>query len=948
MDSEELAPEWSKIYDELSGQYYYCNNVTWEVSWDPPSTKNNESEQLSEAEVQQRALEAYYQELDGESEEKYDSESAWIEQFDESSNSTYYYNTVTGDTAWELPEGVTIQTASTDQAAADESSEQPASQSNEYRYGYYNEDGEYVYDYDADPQYWTSAYDESSGAAYYYNTATGTTQWDVPACFQQPAEETAKDTSADSLYASISSHIPFQDSHQTLFTTNKTTKRSKRHSISGPMHGKVDLTDLKSSSSFHASAVEQPRQSIAQFFPKDKISSILKHSRTHESTASSPTISEHKQASSSAPSSSSAEDIHKAVADLNPEELGNIVIKIIDLRSLSPTSSIEQISKLVKGLSVMDYLKSQHLRFKSYADAKNNKFSAYSESTYSSFSWSPRAMSHPNLILSSKEEIMTAKKCHRYILKFMENSSFSSSGRAGDVTMKLLNCAKHWIQNHPSSYLADEIYVHLCKQLTNNPAMTSTQRGWMLLQLLLATFLPSLDCFPYILAHCLDAFVKIGQDLSSASPTATTALLEMNLHQQTEQPLSRVIAATLLCCLKAMEFVSMHLTDDMLSSVTMSSSPAIMNAFLRQELPSAMEVQALWSGKAISIHIHLLIPDRLVVVPCDSWTTIRRLNQEIAEELGLSAEHDSSSSSARSINHILSDTMNPAKDIELNSSFYLFELSLTSERCLPLHSRAVDVINSSLFQTHAQASQRLVYKIRYYLDSLATISSNQMMRELYYYQAADDVLRLKYPIFEYDAYILAAYHAYVLGISPTSSAECLHPSFVSDRSNKLIEGYHHRLTLSSSQRSIEDVQLSYLSIVSSWKLYGSTTFTVESRTELGTPSVLLLAVNGEGITLVHIESKAFLAVYRYDGMLSWGHSHNFFLIVTGTKMQPIRQYFKTTSGKDIDEVVNVYVDIYRKRQGKDQAEDDSILQPIVFEKSIFSVNVGKLPSKIRG
>ena len=68
-----------------------------------------------------------------------------------------------------------------------------------------------------------------------------------------------------------------------------------------------------------------------------------------------------------------------------------------------------------------------------------------------------------------------------------------------------------------------------------------------------------------------------------------------------------------------------------------------------------------------------------------------------------------------------------------------------------------------------------------------------------------------------------------------------------------------------------------------------------------------MAVNSKGVMLVDPESKEFLAEYPYSEVVTWGHSANSFVLVTGNLIRQQKLYFKTEQGVEMNTLVHAYV-----------------------------------------
>lgn len=1043
---------WVQLYDEKSNAPYYYNTETWTVSWDPPSDMAYDD--FNEAESQRQALDDYYRQLDGEIEQKSGDnsyQSDWIEQYDESSQSVYFYNQATGESVWDRPAELAVtqsaeysadQTYSADIPQVGDMYDGEYFQNDDYQGQYYTENGEY--DYNADPAYWTANTDEASGQVYYYNSATQATQWDIPACFEQQVDDTLVDSYSEESGSSSplvthsrkstirvtnsNSHIPFENGVQTNDVTvqrlsiRKTplvsvTKHSKRHSISGPMNGKLSFLDTNTSSTIshvEASISTQRKSVTPQYFPKNNVSNLLKYSKIHEyaNTSDDPskgteTVKNKSTISGTSHNESVANIL--PLADMTEEEIDLPIspLKTVDLAKISTMSSIESICNALKGASIVEYI----IIFRSKSNRVINE-------PRQSLTWSPEEISRPLLALKSNEEAILSKKCYKLILSFMEGvhsddamptspkSSALSLMNPTQITRKPLDFAMLLITTintacvsnaSQDNMIIDEIYCQLCKQLINNPSVLSSVRGWQLMQLFLATIIPSKNCLINILSFISHSFYKLAKESiksrSSSSLGSISSLISYLLGNDNQylnnqydvfnrdDPLHKAIAAAFVYSLKLVSYINE------VSEKSKTNDDSFLTKPCRNHLPSIAEIQALWGFTSINVVVYTLSP-KFVTIPIDSWTTVGKLRKDALSCLDIlpnatTLRSDKSfdvpyETHENKLQHLTSHL-----ETNLISSFALFECSGNSHVFLPYEERVLDImagwnveswslqnaINSQSKKPSKSYStqKKLLLKIRYYLEIPSTVPSlSSSCREMYYYQSMIDVLNLKYPITENDAIFLAAYHLYISHVSKGDDSSSLRHEFDKKKSNNSKESGPDYLSsnhinqsytqnksssqlsqilntikasferLLSSNVSISDAQDLYLAVVCSWKLYGSTVFAVESRTELGTPSQLLLAIGRDGVTVVSLDSKTYIFSCCYDDMISWGFTDRFYIIVAGNKSKSLRHYFKTALGNEIHELMQIFTDAHKIRR-KTAIEDESLLKPVVFDKSIFSV-----------
>lgn len=75
-------------------------------------------------------------------------------------------------------------------------------------------------------------------------------------------------------------------------------------------------------------------------------------------------------------------------------------------------------------------------------------------------------------------------------------------------------------------------------------------------------------------------------------------------------------------------------------------------------------------------------------------------------------------------------------------------------------------------------------------------------------------------------------------------------SFISDWKREIIKSYN-----SDSGISPEDAKIAFLKIIYRWPTFGSAFFEVKQTTDPNYPELLLVAINKQGVSLIHPQTK---------------------------------------------------------------------------------------------
>jgi len=241
-----LPQDWIEAVDESSGQVYFYNTVTQETSWEKPviALESDVVSDLPAAETEKETtpveaakavdegstLEESDRPLDEPEKVESVAEGStlpedWVVVVDESSGQTYYYNTVTQETSWEIPPASPDSAIGTNVSAAEPENHPSPEEvpSGDSSGTFPDENGDAADEPEIVesagptstdpatvdegsptqlPQDWVELVDESSGQTYYYNTVSQESSWERPAVNPQ------SDEAADAQVASAEELAP--------------------------------------------------------------------------------------------------------------------------------------------------------------------------------------------------------------------------------------------------------------------------------------------------------------------------------------------------------------------------------------------------------------------------------------------------------------------------------------------------------------------------------------------------------------------------------------------------------------------------------------------------------------------------------------------------------------------------------------------------------------------
>uniref|UniRef100_A0A915IEG4 Rho GTPase-activating protein 39 n=1 Tax=Romanomermis culicivorax TaxID=13658 RepID=A0A915IEG4_ROMCU len=147
------------------------------------------------------------------------------------------------------------------------------------------------------------------------------------------------------------------------------------------------------------------------------------------------------------------------------------------------------------------------------------------QSIQSMLSWSREQIKKPLFMTAEKDVRKEACDVFKRIQAFMGDRKVKKSGIGVDQ-LALDVCVRGWAKQA----IRDEIFIQICKQITENPRSDSVRRGWELLAICLTFFPPSPQFTPY-----LENFVARHVDPMLDLPDVSLSLYAQNCAKRLER-----------------------------------------------------------------------------------------------------------------------------------------------------------------------------------------------------------------------------------------------------------------------------------------------------------------------------------------------------------------------------------------------------------------------------
>ncbi|XP_035827560.1 myosin-VIIa [Aplysia californica] len=110
-------------------------------------------------------------------------------------------------------------------------------------------------------------------------------------------------------------------------------------------------------------------------------------------------------------------------------------------------------------------------------------------------------------------------------------------------------------------------------------------------------------------------------------------------------------------------------------------------------------------------------------------------------------------------------------------------------------------------------------------------------------------------------------------------------------------------------KSPGDAKVAFLMIIHQWPTFGSAFFDVKQTTEPNYPENLLIAINKNGVNLIHPQTKELLATHMFSKISNWSSGNTYFHMTIGNLVKGSKLLCETSMGYKMDDLLTSYISL---------------------------------------
>merc|ERR1712106_538844 len=119
-----------------------------------------------------------------------------------------------------------------------------------------------------------------------------------------------------------------------------------------------------------------------------------------------------------------------------------------------------------------------------------------------------------------------------------------------------------------------------------------------------------------------------------------------------------------------------------------------------------------------------------------------------------------------------------------------------------------------------------------------------------------------------------------------------------------------------SGMSPDEAKIAFLKVIYRWPTYGSAFFEVNQNSDSNFPEKLIIAINKQGVNLIHPETKDILATLPLSHIMHWASSPTSFCLTVGDSSSFTKLTLDTALAYKMDDLLTSYIALVLATQDK--------------------------------
>ncbi|XP_068001386.1 unconventional myosin-VIIb isoform X2 [Melanerpes formicivorus] len=108
-------------------------------------------------------------------------------------------------------------------------------------------------------------------------------------------------------------------------------------------------------------------------------------------------------------------------------------------------------------------------------------------------------------------------------------------------------------------------------------------------------------------------------------------------------------------------------------------------------------------------------------------------------------------------------------------------------------------------------------------------------------------------------------------------------------------------------KTVDEAKIAFLKMIHRWPTFGSAFFEVKQTSEPNFPEIVLIAINKQGVSVIHHKTKEILTVYPFNKISNWSSGSTYFHMTIGNLVRGSRILCETSLGYKMDDLLTSYV-----------------------------------------